>query len=111
MTWNKTAFTTNEKNKLLQENEESPMPDVDADIDIIVHLEALKVSFNKYISGYYSKFEWIRKPFSGTLLNESKLKKGFIAHYLNHNFADIPMCVLFVNRSISLFANKPKYYF
>lgn len=57
---NLSAFPT--LSSFFEENELSPMPDVVA--DIIVHLEAFQESFNKYFSEDYSKFDWIRNPFS-----------------------------------------------
>lgn len=71
---NLSAFPT--LSSFFEENKISPLPDVVA--DIIVHLEALQESFNKYFSEDYSKFDWIRNPFSGTSPNELKLKESFI---------------------------------
>ena len=62
----------------LEENEISTSTEV-AD-DIIDHLKALQVSFDKYFHEDFSQFDWIRNPFTKVVPNELSMtsKETFI---------------------------------
>lgn len=54
----------------LEENDISLKPEVTD--DITSHMEALQTSFDKYFNQDFSKYEWIRNPFSGKFPSHSK---------------------------------------
>lgn len=60
----------------LEENELTPVEDLVP--DITVHLQGLQDSFNKYFPEDYSKYEWIRNPFSGEVPQDVIAKECFI---------------------------------
>lgn len=60
----------------LEDKELTPMEDLVPDITI--HLEVLQKSFEKYFPEDYSKYDWIKNPFSGKVPQEVIAKEAFI---------------------------------
>lgn len=68
------AFPT--LSSFLEDNELTLMEDLVP--DITVHLEALQTTFKKYFPEDYSKYDWIKNPFSGKVPKEVIAKEAFI---------------------------------
>lgn len=82
---NVSAFPT--LSSFLEENDISPKPDVF--VDILLHLEPLQGSFNKYFFKHYSKLDWIRNPFAGRSPNELELQEKFIDYTEDSSMIDV----------------------